>query len=139
MSSAARRIENIWLERPVLVTVIVAVLCVLAVTQARKVYFDYDLLHMQSAGLPAVVFEQKLIDSADKSVLYAAVIADSLPQAVELQKKIEKLPTVATNGVQSMATYLAEDQTGKLKLIGQIKAEVAPLKFNAPDSAAGEH
>ena len=129
-----QRIENIWLERPVLVTVIVAVLCVLAVTQARKVYFDYDLLHMQSAGLPAVVFERKLIDSADKSVLYAAVIADSLPQAVEMQKKIEKLPTVATNGVQSMATYLAEDQTGKLKLIGQIKAEVAPLKFNAPDS-----
>jgi hypothetical protein len=127
------RIEKIWLDRPVWVTVIVGALCALALTQARKVYFDYDLLHMQSAGLPAVVFEQKLIDSADKSVLYAAVIADSLPQAVELQKKIEKLPTVATNGVQSMATYLAEDQTGKLKLIGQIKQEVAPLQFNAPD------
>jgi hopanoid biosynthesis associated RND transporter like protein HpnN len=128
-----RRIENIWLERPALVTAIVGALCVLALTQARKVYFDYNLLHMQSDGLPAVVFEQKLIDSADKSVLYGAVIADSLQQAVELQNQIEKLPTVASNGVQSMATYLAEDQTEKLKLIGEIKTEVAPLKFNAAD------
>jgi uncharacterized protein len=128
------RIENLWLERPVIVMVIVGVLCALALTQTRKVYFDYDLLHMQSAGMPAVVFEQKLIDSADKSVLYGAVIADSLPQAVELQKQIEKLPTVASNGVQSMALFLNEDQTEKLKLIGQIKQEVAPLKFNAPDS-----
>ena len=128
------RIEKIWLDRPVLVAVIVGTLCALALTQTRKVYFDYNLLNMQSAGMPAVVFEQKLIDSADKSVLYGAVIADSLPQAVELQKKIEQLPTVATNGVQSMATYLAEDQTEKLKLIGQIKQEVAPLKFNANDS-----
>src|SRR5271154_2490003 len=41
------RIENIWLERPVLVLVIVSALCLLALTQARKVYFDYNLLNMQ--------------------------------------------------------------------------------------------
>jgi uncharacterized protein len=128
------RIENIWLERPVLVMVIVGTLCLLALTQARKVYFDYNLLNMQSAGMPAVVFEQKLIDSADKSVLYGAVVADSLPQAVELQKQIEKLPTVASNGVESIASFLNEDQTEKLKLIGQIKQEVAPLQFNTTDS-----
>ena len=127
------RIENIWLERPVLVMVIVGILCMLALTQARKVYFDYNLLNMQSAGLPAVVFEQKLIDSADKSVLYGAVIADSLVQAVELQMQIEKLPTVASNGVQSMALYLSEDQTEKLRLIGQIKQQVTALQFGTTD------
>ena len=127
------RIEKIWLDRPVLVTVIVGALCVLALTQARKVYFDYDLLHMQSIGLPAVVFEQKLIDSADKSVIYCAVVADSAKQAVELQKRIEKLPTVASNGVESIASFLTEDQTEKLKLISQIKQAVAPLQFNEVD------
>jgi hypothetical protein len=89
---------------------------------------------MQSAGMPAVVFEQKLIDSADKSVLYGAVVADSLAQAVELQNQIEKLPTVASNGVQSIALFLNEDQTEKLKLIGQIKQEVAPLHFGTLDA-----
>jgi hopanoid biosynthesis associated RND transporter like protein HpnN len=127
------RIENIWLQRPVVVTVIVVALCALALPQARKVYFDYNLLNMESAGMPAVVFVQKLIHSADKSVIYGAVVADSLAQAVELQKQIEKLPTVASNGVQSMALFLNEDQTKKLKLVSQIKQEVAPLKFNAPD------
>ena len=127
------RIENLWLERPVVVTVIVGALCALALTQARKVDFDYNLLNMESAGMPAVVFVQKLIHSADKSVIYGAVIADSLSQAVELQKQIEKLPTVASNGVQSMALFLNEDQTEKLKLVSQIKQEVVPLKFNTPD------
>ena len=32
-----------------------------------KVYFDYNLLHMQSAGLPAVEFEKKLHQFAPRS------------------------------------------------------------------------
>jgi uncharacterized protein len=127
------RIENLWLQRPVLVTLVVTALCALALTQVRKVYFDYNLLNMQSAGMPAVVFEQKLIDSADKSVIYGAVVADSLADAVTLEDKIKKLPTVASNGVQSIAFFLNQDQTGKLKLIGQIKQDVAPLRFGQAD------
>ena len=127
------RIENLWLQRPGLVTVIVTGLCLLALTQVHKVYFDYNLLNMQSAGLPAVVFEQKLIDSADKSVIYGAVVANSLADAVVLEEKIKKLPTVASNGVQSIAFFLNQDQTAKLKLIGQIKQDVAPLQFGAAD------
>jgi len=130
---AARRarIENIWLQRPVLVTVVIVISCVLAATQLRKVYFDYNLLNMQSAGLPAVVFEQKLIDSADKSVLFGAVVADSLDDAVSLEEKIKKLPTVAD--VESIAGFLNQDQNEKLQIIGAIKQEAAPLEFNTPD------
>jgi len=74
--------------------------------------------------MPAVMFVQKLIDSAGKSVIYGAVIADSVKQAVELQKQIEKLPTVATpDGVRSMAAYIDEDQTEKLKLVSLIKQQ----------------
>jgi len=127
------RIENLWLQRPVLVSVIIATLCLLALTQLRKLYFDYNLLNLQSAGLPAVEFEEKLFNSADRSVLFCAVVADSLDQAVSLEKRLAALPTVATNGVDSIAGSLQEDQSEKLKLIGQIKREVAPLRFNAPD------
>ena len=128
------RIENIWLERPVLVMAVVGVLCVLALTQAHKVFFDYNLLNMQSAGMPAVVFEQKLIDSADKSVLYAAVVAETLPEAVALQERISQLPTVASNGVQCIAFALNDDQREKLKRVGLIKAQVAPLQFAPTDA-----
>ena len=81
------RIENIWLQRPVLVMVVTAGLCVAALFEARKVHFDYNLLKMQSPSLPSVVFEQKLIDSADKSVLFGAVVADSLTKPLIWRKK----------------------------------------------------
>src|SRR5258707_14096640 len=70
------RIENIWLQRPIAVTVVTLVLCALAGTQIRKVYFDFDLLNMQSEGIPAVEYELLLINAnkqstnATKSVLF---------------------------------------------------------------------
>ena len=103
----------------------------LALTQFHKVYFDYDLLNMQSKGLPAVVFEKKLIASTPKSVLFGAVVADSPQQAVELEKRLKALPSVSS--IDSMAEYLTEDQTKKLQLIGQIKQEIAPVEFTPVD------
>src|SRR6185436_10783823 len=75
------RIENIWLRRPMIVISIIVVLSLLALIPARRLRFDYNLLHMQSAGLPAVVFQDKLIRSSNRSVLFGAVVADSLPEA----------------------------------------------------------
>src|SRR5437764_11367673 len=40
------RIENIWLQRPLWVASLTIILCGLAATQLRKVYFDYNLLNM---------------------------------------------------------------------------------------------
>jgi predicted RND superfamily exporter protein len=53
-SQKRARIENLWLQRPVLVTCITVALCAIAATQVHNVKFDYNLLNMQSAGLPAV-------------------------------------------------------------------------------------
>jgi hypothetical protein len=125
-------IESFWLERPVLVALVIVVISVAAAFEARKVFFDYNLLNMQSAGLPAVVYEQKLIDSADKSVLFGAVVADNLDDAVRLEKKLRTLTNVVAD-VESIAGFLHQDQGAKLQLISDIKAEVAPLDFNAPD------
>jgi hopanoid biosynthesis associated RND transporter like protein HpnN len=126
------RIENLWLQRPLWVAVFMAITCSLAVTQLPKVYFDYNLLNMQSAGLPAVVFEQKLINSADKSVLFGAAVADSLPQAIELEKKFKALTNTVAD-VESVAAFMTPDQAEKLQLIRQIKQEVATLQFQPPD------
>jgi uncharacterized protein len=55
------RIENIWLKRPALVGGLMFALCAVAATQVHKVFFDYNLLNLQSNGLPAVQFFEKLI------------------------------------------------------------------------------
>jgi hopanoid biosynthesis associated RND transporter like protein HpnN len=125
------RIENFWLQRPGWVAGITVALCILAAMQIPKLYFDYDLLHMQSAGLPAVQFEEDLIRTADKSVLFGAVIATNLEEAVSLEARLKQLPAV-TN-VESITRFLSEDQTRKLAIVGDIKRELTSISFPEPD------
>src|SRR5579859_470914 len=129
------RIENFWLQRPLWVMAITGALLLAALFAARKVQFDYNLIQMQSPNLASVVFEHKLINSADKSLLYGAVVATNLDQAIALEGTIRKLPTVADiePPVEMLKDFLAPNQREKLGLIRGIKQEVASLKFSAPD------
>jgi uncharacterized protein len=128
------RIENLWLKRPGMVLAITIALCALAATQIPKVRFDYNILALQSTSLASVKTEEKLIKSAGQSLLYGAVIADTPQQAVKLEEQLTNLPAVAS--VQTMANYLVENPTNKLRLIGEIKSELAPLQFKKPDLRA---
>jgi hopanoid biosynthesis associated RND transporter like protein HpnN len=137
------RIENFWLKRPAWVVGLTLILCALAATQITKVTFDYNLLNMQSEGLPAVDFEKDLIsatnaspsetNSAPKSVLYAAVVASNLDQAGRLEEDLTNLPSVS--GVESMTKYLAEDPTRKLAIIAGVKKDLCSVHFSEPDPA----
>ncbi len=130
------RIENFWLQRPVLVVVLTLLSCAAAALQFKRVYFDYNLLHMQSRGLAAVVYEKKLLFSG-QSVLSAAVVADNLQEAREIEKKVGTLPTVASvdgdDRGEPVFALLTGDQTGKLQLVNAIKDEVGDLHFANPD------
>ena len=146
------RIENLWLQRPMWVVCLTVVLCALAATQLHKVYFDYNLLNMQSEGLPAVEFEKKLIyatnsvvklgttnsagraettNGPSKSVLYAAVIATNVEEAVAFERQLTNQPAVA--GVESITRFLAEDQTRKLGIVREIKQDICSIRFPEPD------
>ncbi|HNR72011.1 MAG TPA: MMPL family transporter [Verrucomicrobiota bacterium] len=134
LSPAAERrawIENLWLRRPVLTAGVTLALCGLAATQLRKVYFDYNLVNMQSKGLPAVEYEKALIASTPKSVLFGAVVATNLAQAGALERQLTNLSAVAS--VDSINGFLSEDQTRKLAVVGQIKQELAAVRFSEPD------
>jgi predicted RND superfamily exporter protein len=252
------RIESFWLERPALVVGGTLALCLVAATQFSKVEFDYNLLNMQSKGLPAVIYEKKLLFSgastfsadditnlpslvkkltarqdpvsafvsdrldlaartllasyhgtnaeADEvesvlaknlnriitgpliyetarfqsvslrpkteellktrpqsqdlirlnqmllqdaypeditprpgqSILYAAIVADTLEQAAQIERAVTNLPTVASvdgsDRGDAIFQLLTEDQTPEIKLVRQIKEEVSGLKFACADS-----
>jgi hopanoid biosynthesis associated RND transporter like protein HpnN len=127
------RIESIWLQRPVPVIVATISLSLAALLMFPRIYFDYDLLNLQSKGLPAVVFAKKLIDSKAKSVLFAAVVADSPQQAVDLEKRLRALSTVAD--VDSMATRVMGEQVETRRMIGEIKKDIASIHFEPADMA----
>ncbi|HVK58266.1 MAG TPA: MMPL family transporter [Candidatus Kapabacteria bacterium] len=126
-TSSRARLERIWLDRPVAVTAIVVLLSLAAIIPAKRVYFDYNLLRLQSEGLPAVEYEHKLIESASNSVLYAAVVATNKEEALLLESRLTNLTSVAM--VRSMAQYVSGDQSRRLQKVGEIKKEVAGIRF----------
>jgi hypothetical protein len=132
------RFEKVWLQRPVLVVVVTLLTCVAALLQFKKVCFDYNLLHMQSRGLPAVIYEDKLLFSG-QSVLSVAVVADSLQEARQIEEKVRKLPTVASvdgdDRGDPIFALLTGDQSAKLALINAIKKQVSDVHFAGPDEA----
>ncbi|HEX4120695.1 MAG TPA: MMPL family transporter [Verrucomicrobiae bacterium] len=129
-------IENFWLERPVWVIGVALALCAGAATQFHKLYFDYNLLHMQSKGLPSVIYEKKLLFSG-QSVLYAAIVADSLQQAHHFEEIVSNLPSVASvdgnDKGDAMFDTLTRDQTTKLQTVRTIISGISDLHFNRPD------
>jgi uncharacterized protein len=135
-ASARARLEQLWLRRPLVMLGLTAALCLLAATRVGRVGFDYNLLNLQTKDLPAVVLEQRLIESTDRSVLYGVVIADSLEQALELEERVKKLPPVAS--VDSMSQFLAQDATRKLELIRKIKQDLADIRFQPVDTSPAD-
>ena len=125
------RIESIWLRRPKSTIAVTVILSALALTQFRHVYFDYDLLHLQANGLPAVEFVKKQIASSSKSVLFGVVVADNAEQAIRLENQLTNLSTVKE--VESMAPRVIGDQKEKLAQIRKIKEAIAPLHFAPAD------
>jgi uncharacterized protein len=130
--SRRARIEQFYLKRPWWVLVCGAVFTMFMILQSFKVQFDYNLLNLQSRGLPAVRMQKQLMRAGSQSPLYCAVIADSLPQAVELERRITQLPSVAR--VISLVKYLTEDQERKLALIHEIKQELGAIPLPALDA-----
>ena len=64
-------------------------------------------------------------------MLFGAVIATNLQQAVALEQQLTNLPAVAS--VDSITGFLSGDQTRKLALVGDIKQELASVHFGEPD------
>jgi uncharacterized protein len=131
------RLEGCFLRHPVATLAFGVVVTGLAVWQLPRVYFDYNLLNLQSRDLPAVALSRKLIESDSRSVLYAAVQVDSLEEALELEAKLRTLPTVSSvnfGGIDEMSHYLTEDQSLKLRLVDDIRRDIGGLRFAPPDT-----
>src|SRR5213596_2753612 len=89
---------------------------------------------MQSRGMPAVVFQDKLLRSSPRSVLFGAIVATNLTQATNLIAILTNLPSVSA--VESMAPYLTQDVAGKLKLLREIKQLASEIQFQPVDTRA---
>jgi hopanoid biosynthesis associated RND transporter like protein HpnN len=128
--SVRQRVEESYMKRPVLVLLGGLLFTLFTVSQFHKLNFDYNLLNLQTRDLPAVGIEKKLIASGSQSLLYGVVVAHSLPEALELEQQLRRLPVVAN--VVSMAHYLNEGGARKQQIIHEIKREVGAIHLAEP-------
>ena len=125
------KIEGLWLRRPYIVGLCTLAISVWAYRESGKVTFDYNLLHMQSDGLAAVIYQDKLIASSTRSVLYGAIIAKSRAEALALQTRLEALPSVSS--VDSIVPLLNTECATKIPHIRQIREILQSIQFPTPD------
>jgi predicted RND superfamily exporter protein len=106
------RIENFWLKRPGLVVGATLALCALAATQFRKVDFDYNLLNMQSKGLPAVIYEKKLLFSGAST--FSSDDITNLPALVKkLTARADPVSVFVDDHLDATAKALLQPDPGR--------------------------
>lgn len=129
--SLRSRMEKFWLRRPRLVLAGGFIVSLAAATQLPRVWFDYNLLNLQTKDLPAVNVEKQLIQTASKSVIFGISIADTVEETLNRMRAFEALDSVAS--VEAVAPYFKAPSDTKLQLIRSIVEQARKIQFARPD------
>jgi hopanoid biosynthesis associated RND transporter like protein HpnN len=123
-------------RRPALIVVgAVAITAGLAMLIGR-VRFDQNLLKLQAEQTEAVKFENVLLKDSGRSSWFAVSLAPSIEAGEARAAAFRKLPVVSD--VETISTYIPDDQAAKLKTLHALGAMLAPIEMapmhHRPDS-----
>jgi len=100
----------------------------LSVAALPSVGFDLNPLRLQNERAESVVWELKLLGGSDRSTASAEIVARTLDEVRFKAAALQALPTVAR--VESVFTFLPEQQEQKLKLLRGLRPVVRPLAIH---------
>jgi len=114
-------------KRARLILLTAGVLGLVSVRSVAQISFDLNPLRLQAANAEAVVWEQRLVEHAERSLLDAAAFAAS-PEEVRVKAEaLKQLPVVAD--VESIFTFLPERQEEKLPVLRSLLSELPDLRM----------
>jgi hypothetical protein len=102
------------------------ILSVAGSISASRVKFDLNPLRLQSKNAESVYWEKVLVEHSERSILSAAVIADSPEQVIAESAKFNALGTVSE--VDTVFSLLPEKQQEKIPVLRSIALLVPELK-----------
>jgi hypothetical protein len=102
------------------------VLCLLSLGTAFRVSFDLNPLRLQAENAEAVIWEKRLVENSQRSILYSEALATTAEEAKARIKAFEALPTVAV--VESVFSILPEGQNEKRILLRSLRGEIPDAK-----------
>jgi hopanoid biosynthesis associated RND transporter like protein HpnN len=123
-------------RRPDIVLAGAGVITVVLAFGTGRLWFDDNLLKLQSQTLESVRWELALMNESRESTWFAATQVDTLDDAERLEYRFAKLPTVAK--VTSLLDVLPNDQHEKRQWLGQAGLALSGLapRTDAPAQAA---
>ncbi len=104
----------------------VAAVSVLALVSGRRVGFDLNPLRLQSVRAESVIWEKRLVEGAQRSILSAAVFAHSPQEVLEKSRALEKLPSVSE--VENVFSFLPLNQEEKVPLVRSVLADFPEIQ-----------
>ena len=114
-------------RRPALIVVGAVALTAGALLLTGRVHFDQNLLKLQAEQTEAVRFENLLLKDSGRSSWFAVSLAPSMEAGDARAADFRKLPEVSD--VETISTYIPNDQAAKLKTLHALSAMLAPVKM----------
>jgi len=115
---------------PKTVLVGAGLLTVVSLWVVRAVGFDYNLLNLQARGTESVIWEKKILATAERSGFTALASASSLSELRRKQDAFERLPSVSE--VDSVLMLIPDQQPEKIKIIQDFAPLVLPVRLGRP-------
>ncbi|HVB83226.1 MAG TPA: MMPL family transporter [Candidatus Binataceae bacterium] len=114
-------------RRPALIVVGAVALTVCALMLTGRVRFDQNLLKLQAERTEAVKIENLLLKDSGRSSWFAVSLAPSMEAGETRAAAFRKLPEVSD--VETISTYIPDDQAAKLKTLHALSAMLAPIEM----------
>ena len=114
-------------RRPALIVVGAVALTAGALLLTGRVHFDQNLLKLQAEQTEAVKFENLLLKDSGRSSWFAVSLAPSMEAGDARAADFRKLPEVSD--VETISTYIPDDQAAKLNTLHALSAMLAPVKM----------
>ena len=95
-----------------------------------RLRYDYNLLHLQPAGLESVELEEKLVSQAKESAYFALSLVKTPEEAAARKARFLQLPSVER--VDEIATRFPTDMAQKRPIIERIRNRLAGLPERPP-------
>lgn len=118
--------------RPGLIVTLTIVATIAALPLVRHVNFDQNVLRLQATDAEAVRYENILLRDSGRSSWFAVAMAPTRAAAERKAAAFRKLPQVSD--VETIDTYIPDNQAEKLAIIADLHHELTPLtiKSNFP-------
>jgi hopanoid biosynthesis associated RND transporter like protein HpnN len=126
--------EAVWLVRATrwqkTILVAAAALTALGAWGALDVAFDYNMLHLQAAGVESVVWEERILARAGRSGFTALSTVATLPELSTRQAAFTGLDSVSK--VESALMLVPDHQPEKIGLVRQFAPLIASVRPTVP-------